>query len=183
MLASIDWVTIHDKVGFFIVVAAVVGAIVALISLVTPFVDIVLKLYLRLLLLAVAIQIVLGAGLYFGGHRPEDELHYLYGAGRRGDARRHLGGEQAHPVAGVEAPARRRGDHRDGIRDACAHLRLTGGSAGVAASPGRGSRSRSACTTTTLKRERMRIRPARTGAPEHDDRDGVAGRPDAVVHE
>jgi len=81
MLASIDWVTIHDKVGFFIAVAAAVGAIVALISLVTPFVGVVLKLYLRLLLLAVAIQIVLGAGLFIGGHRPVHELHYLYAAG------------------------------------------------------------------------------------------------------
>ncbi|HVC03871.1 MAG TPA: hypothetical protein VND88_04285 [Candidatus Acidoferrales bacterium] len=81
MLASIDWATIHDKVGFFIAVAAAVGAIVALISLVTPFVGVVLKLYLRLLLLAVAIQIVLGAGLFIGGHRPVHELHYLYAAG------------------------------------------------------------------------------------------------------
>jgi hypothetical protein len=81
MLATIDWVNLHDKIGFFIVVAAVVGALVALISLVTPFVGIVLKIYLRLLLVAVALQIVLGAGLYIGGHRPAHELHYLYGAG------------------------------------------------------------------------------------------------------
>lgn len=81
MLASIDWVNIHDKVGFVIVVAAIVGAIVALLSLVTPLVGVVLKLYLRLLLLLVGIQIILGAGLYIGGHRPPQELHYLYGAG------------------------------------------------------------------------------------------------------
>jgi hypothetical protein len=81
MLASIDWVTLHDKVGFFLVVAAVVGAVIALMSLVTPFVHTILKLYLRLLLLAVAIQIVLGAIVYFSGHRPKVEFHYLYGAG------------------------------------------------------------------------------------------------------
>ena len=81
MLAAIDWVNIHDKVGFFIVVAALVGAVVALVSLVTPFVGVILKLYLRLLLLAVAVQIILGAGLYIGGHRAPQELHYLYGAG------------------------------------------------------------------------------------------------------
>jgi len=52
MLATIDWVNLHDKIGFFIVVAAFVGAIVALLSLVTPFVGVVLKIYLRLLLLA-----------------------------------------------------------------------------------------------------------------------------------
>jgi hypothetical protein len=80
MIAGLDWVNIHEKLGFFIVVAAIVGAIVALISLVTPFVGVVLKLYLRLLLLVVAIQIVLGAGLYLGGNRPPHELHYLYGA-------------------------------------------------------------------------------------------------------
>jgi hypothetical protein len=81
MIASIDWVTLHDKIGFFIVVAAVLGALIAVISLVTPFVGIVLKIYLRLLLLGVAIQVVLGAGLYLGGHRAAHELHYLYGAG------------------------------------------------------------------------------------------------------
>jgi hypothetical protein len=81
MLATIDWVNLHEKIGFFLVVAAVVGALVALISLVTPIVGIVLKIYLRLLLVAVGLQIVLGAGLYIGGHRPAHELHYLYGAG------------------------------------------------------------------------------------------------------
>ena len=81
MLATIDWVNLHEKIGFFLVIAAVVGALVALISLVTPFVGIVLKIYLRLLLVAVGLQIVLGAGLYIGGHRPAHELHYLYGAG------------------------------------------------------------------------------------------------------
>jgi hypothetical protein len=80
MIATIDWVNLHDKVGFFIVVAAAVGGLVALISLVTPFVGIVLKIYLRLLLVAVALQILLGAGLYIGGHRAAHELHYLYGA-------------------------------------------------------------------------------------------------------
>ncbi len=81
MIASIDWVTLHDKVGFFLVVAAVVGAVIALLALVTPLVGTVLKLYARLLLLAVAIQIVLGAVVYVMGHRPAHEIHYLYGAG------------------------------------------------------------------------------------------------------
>ncbi len=81
MIATIDWVTLHQKFGFILVVLAVVGAVVALISLVTPFVGIVLKIYLRLLLLAVAVQIVLGGALYLMGDRPTHELHYLYGAG------------------------------------------------------------------------------------------------------
>ena len=81
MVASIDWVTLHQKLGFILVVAAILGGIVALISLVTPLVGIVLKIYLRLLLLAVAVQIVLGAALYLMGDRPKAELHYLYGAG------------------------------------------------------------------------------------------------------
>jgi predicted tellurium resistance membrane protein TerC len=80
MLASIDWVTLHDKIGFFIVVAAIVGALLGLISLVTPLVGTLLKLYLRLLLLVVGLQVILGAALYIGGHRPVHELHYLYGA-------------------------------------------------------------------------------------------------------
>ena len=81
MIASIDWVTLHDKVGFFLVVAAVVGALIALLALVTPLVGTVLKLYARLLLLAVAIQIVLGGVVYVMGHHPAHEIHYLYGAG------------------------------------------------------------------------------------------------------
>jgi hypothetical protein len=80
MIASIDWVTLHQKFGFILVVAAVLGALVALISLVTPFVGFVLKVYLRVLLLAVAVQVILGGALYLMGHRSAHELHYLYGA-------------------------------------------------------------------------------------------------------
>lgn len=81
MIASIDWVTLHQKFGFILVVAAVIGALIALMSLVTPLVGIVLKIYLRVLLLAVAVEVILGAALYLTGHRPAHELHYLYGAG------------------------------------------------------------------------------------------------------
>jgi hypothetical protein len=81
MIASIDWVALHNKVGLVIVVAAVLGGLLALLSLVTPLLGFVLKLYLRLLLLAVGVQVVLGAGLYVGGHRPVHEVHYLYAAG------------------------------------------------------------------------------------------------------
>jgi hypothetical protein len=81
MIASIDWVTLHQKFGFIIVVAALIGALIALLSLVTPLVGIVLKIYLRVLLLAVAVEVILGAALYLMGHRPAHELHYLYGAG------------------------------------------------------------------------------------------------------
>lgn len=81
MIASIDWVTLHQKFGFILVVAAVIGALIALMSLVTPLVGIVLKIYLRLLLLAVALQIVLGGVLYLMSHRATHGLHYLCGAG------------------------------------------------------------------------------------------------------
>ena len=80
MIASIDWVTLHQKLGFVLVVAAVLGALVGLISLITPLVGVVLKVYLRILLLAVAVQVILGGALYLMGHRPAHELHYLYGA-------------------------------------------------------------------------------------------------------
>lgn len=80
MIASIDWVTLHQKFGFILVVAAFIGALVALISLMTPLVGLALKIYLRVLLLAVAVQIILGAALYLMGNRPVHELHYLYGA-------------------------------------------------------------------------------------------------------
>ena len=81
MIASIDWVTLHQKFGFILVVLAVVGGLVALVSLATPLVGIVLKIYLRLLLLAVVVQGVLGIALYLMGDRAEFELHYLYGLG------------------------------------------------------------------------------------------------------
>lgn len=81
MIASIDWVTLHQKFGFVLVVAAVLGALVGLISLVTPLVGFALKIYLRLLFIAVALQVILGGVLYLMGHRPVHELHYLYGAG------------------------------------------------------------------------------------------------------
>ena len=82
MTASIDWVTLHQKLGFIVVVAAALGALVALISLATPLVGIVLKVYLRLLLLAVAVQVILGGALYLMGNRPtQAPQHYLYGAG------------------------------------------------------------------------------------------------------
>jgi hypothetical protein len=81
MIASIDWVALHNKVGFVILVAAVLGGLLALLSLVTPLLGFVLKLYLRLLLLVVGVQVVLGAALYVGGHRATHELHYLYAAG------------------------------------------------------------------------------------------------------
>jgi hypothetical protein len=81
MIASIDWVTLHQKFGFILVVAAVIGALIALMALVTPLLGLVLKIYLRVLLLAVAVEVILGAALYLMGHRPAHELHYLYGAG------------------------------------------------------------------------------------------------------
>jgi hypothetical protein len=81
MLASIDWITLHQKLGVIVVVASIAGALVAIISLVTPLIGIILKIYLRVLLLVVAVQIVLGAVLYLMGDRPKVELHYLYGAG------------------------------------------------------------------------------------------------------
>jgi hypothetical protein len=81
MIASIDWVTLHQKFGFVIVVAAVLGAVIGLMSLATPLVGFALKIYLRVLLLAVALQVILGGVLYLNGHRAVHELHYLYGAG------------------------------------------------------------------------------------------------------
>jgi type III secretory pathway component EscS len=80
MIASIDWVTLHQKFGFVLVVAAVLGALIGLLSLVTPLVGFALKVYLRLLLVAVALEVVLGGSLYLMGHRPAHELHYLYAA-------------------------------------------------------------------------------------------------------
>lgn len=81
MLASFDWIKLHQNLGAIVVVASVAGALVAIISLVTPLIGVILKIYLRVLLLVVAVEIVAGGVLYFMGDRPKVELHYLYGAG------------------------------------------------------------------------------------------------------
>ena len=98
--------TLHHKFGFFSWSPRSSAGLLALISLVTPFVGVVLKIYLRLLLLAVAIQIVLGGALYLMGDRPTHELHYLYGAGMAVTLGSHLRGQPANAVATLEAPAR-----------------------------------------------------------------------------
>ena len=163
MIASIDWVTLHDKVGFFLVVAAVAGAIVALVALVTPLVGTVLKLYVRLLLLAVAVQIVLGGVVYLTGHRPAHEIHYLYGAGVAVALGLDDRGEPAHSLAGLQAAGHRRRRRRGDPRRARPHVGLTASAPGPAGLPE--AASGRARTTTTLNRERMRMSPASTGAP------------------
>ena len=80
MIASIDWVTLHQKFGFVLVVAAVLGALIGL-HLAG---DAVGRLRSQALPAPAAAgggaQVVLGGALYLMGHRPAHELHYLYGA-------------------------------------------------------------------------------------------------------
>ncbi len=158
MIASIDWVTLHQKFGFVLVVAAVLGALIGLMSLVTPLVGFALKIYLRLLLLAVALRWSSVDACTSWAIEPATSsttctaaamavtLGVTFAVGRRTPWPL----SKLPLVIGAIVAGR--------LRGARTHFRLS-----EAANPAAGSGGRS--STTTLKRERMRIRPASTGAP------------------
>jgi hypothetical protein len=64
-------VLIHDRYGFVLTVAAAVGAFAA-IALV--------RLYLRLIVALVAVQVAIGLVLVATGDRPQQLIHWFYGA-------------------------------------------------------------------------------------------------------
>jgi hypothetical protein len=73
-------VLIHDRYGFVLTVVAALGAIAAVVSLFRPRLLPAVRLYLRLTVAVVAIQVVIGLMLVATGHRPAQILHWLYGA-------------------------------------------------------------------------------------------------------
>lgn len=71
---------IHDRYGFVLTVVAALGAIAAIASLFRPGILPAVRLYLRLTVAVVAVQVVIGLVLVATGNRPAQILHWLYGA-------------------------------------------------------------------------------------------------------
>ena len=71
---------IHDKLGFIVVVLAVVGAAATIISLLRPAFFPTVRVYLLLMTGVVALQVVVGLVLVLTGSRPSQLLHWFYGA-------------------------------------------------------------------------------------------------------
>ena len=71
---------IHDRYGLVLTVVAALGAIAAIVSLFRPRLLPAVRLYLRLTVAVVAVQVVIGLVLVATGDRPAQILHWLYGA-------------------------------------------------------------------------------------------------------
>jgi hypothetical protein len=73
-------VLIHDRYGLVLTVVAAIGAIVAIVGLFRPRILPIVRLYFRVAIALVAIQVAIGLVLVATGDRPKDLLHWLYGA-------------------------------------------------------------------------------------------------------
>jgi hypothetical protein len=73
-------VLVHDRYGLVLTVVAAVGASAAIVSLFRPRLLPALRLYLRVTIAAVAVQVAIGLVLVASGERPHQFLHWLYGA-------------------------------------------------------------------------------------------------------
>jgi len=73
-------VEIHDRLGFVVLVVAVAGALLSVLALLRPRLMPTVRVYLRLELLTVALQVVVGLVLLLLGERPSQLLHWFYGA-------------------------------------------------------------------------------------------------------
>lgn len=73
-------VLIHDRYGLVLTVVAAIGAIVAIVGLFRPRIVPIVRLYFRVAIALVAIQVAIGLVLVATGDRPKDLLHWLYGA-------------------------------------------------------------------------------------------------------
>jgi heme A synthase len=72
-------VVIHDRFGIVIIIIAVVGAVLAVISLLRPAMLPMIRAYLQLTIAAVGLQALVGIVLVITGQRPQP-LHWFYGA-------------------------------------------------------------------------------------------------------
>ena len=77
---TIAGVLIHDRYGLVLTVIAALGAIVAIASLFRPRILPAVRIYLRVTVAVVAVQVVIGLVLVATGERPAQILHWLYGA-------------------------------------------------------------------------------------------------------
>jgi hypothetical protein len=73
-------VLIHDRYGVVLTVAAAIGAIAAIAGLLQPRILPIVRLYLRVMIALVAVQVVIGLALVATGHAPQQLIHWFYGA-------------------------------------------------------------------------------------------------------
>jgi len=73
-------VQVHDAFGLAVLVLAAAGAILAILGLLRPRFMPAVRIYLRVILAVVAIQVLIGLVLVVTGSRPHEVLHWLYGA-------------------------------------------------------------------------------------------------------
>jgi heme A synthase len=73
-------VLIHDRYGFVLTVVAAVGALAAIAGLVRPRVLPFVRLYLRIMIALVGVQVAIGLVLVATGDRPQQLIHWFYGA-------------------------------------------------------------------------------------------------------
>jgi heme A synthase len=73
-------VLLHDRYGFVLMVLAALGAVAAIAGLVRPQILPFVRLYLRLMIALVAVQVAIGLVLVATGNRPQQLIHWFYGA-------------------------------------------------------------------------------------------------------
>jgi heme A synthase len=73
-------VLIHDRYGFVLTVVAAIGAVAAIASLVRPRILPWVRVYARAMIALVAVQVALGLLLVATGDRPQQLIHWFYGA-------------------------------------------------------------------------------------------------------
>ena len=71
---------LHDRFGIIVTLVAVVGALAATGALLRPSWMPAVRVYLRLTVAAIAVQVVIGIVLVGTGHRPAQGIHWFYGA-------------------------------------------------------------------------------------------------------
>jgi hypothetical protein len=73
-------VLIHDRYGVVLTAVVALGAIAAIASLFRPRILPIVRLYLRVTIALVAIQVAIGIVLVATGHAPQQLIHWFYGA-------------------------------------------------------------------------------------------------------
>jgi hypothetical protein len=73
-------VQIHAAVGFGVIALVGGGSVGAIVSLLRQRSQAALRIYLRITTAAIALEVAIGIGLVATGGRPQQVLHWLYGA-------------------------------------------------------------------------------------------------------
>jgi heme A synthase len=71
---------VHAVLAFGVIILAACGSITAIVSFFRPQVLPAVRTYLRLTIAAIALQVIVGIVLVATGSRPQQALHWVYGA-------------------------------------------------------------------------------------------------------